>query len=75
MERFKEALAVRVRALGPEHLDAAATQYKMALVYEEMQARRRGDRGGGQHVSDSDHAQLKMAPADEEVPARPWRLR
>ena len=46
MERFKEALGVRTRALGAEHADVGATQYKMALVYEEMQAvMGRGDAG------------------------------
>ena len=39
MERFKEAVGVRTRALGAEHADVAATQYKMALVYEEMAVR------------------------------------
>mmetsp|Transcript_67422 Transcript_67422/g.180097 ORF Transcript_67422/g.180097 Transcript_67422/m.180097 type:complete len:88 (+) Transcript_67422:262-525(+) len=37
MGRFKEAHGLRSRALGPDHPDVGSTEYKMALVCEEMQ--------------------------------------
>ncbi len=35
LQKFQEALDIRLSALGPDHVDVSSTQYKMALVHEE----------------------------------------
>ncbi len=35
LQKFQEALDIRISALGPDHVDVSSTQYKMALVHEE----------------------------------------